>query len=137
MPETRMTLDIAPRAIVKILVAVVLVWGLCAQPLAAAHVDRRVGRAGDCARSIRGLVVPARCPASIASPVIVVILAAIAVGFFIESGSELAGQAKVLGESAFRGRTGGTSTHAGGDSNAIRAAGKSRHRMRPWWPATC
>ena len=118
-----MTLDIAPRAIVKILVAVVLVWlwlslwqllmlivvsvvlaialdpfvdWLCRRGSAC---DRLAGDRHD-PRGGRGL-------------------------FFIESGSELAGPGKTLWESALRGRTGGTPTRARGDSNAIRAAGKS------------
>ena len=100
MAETRMTFDIAPRAIVKILVAVVLVWLWLSlwQLLMLIVVSVVLAIALDpfvdwlCRRGI---------PRAIASPVIVVILAAIAVGFFIESGSELAGQARVLGNQLF------------------------------------
>jgi len=96
MTETRMTVDIAPRAIVKILAAMVIVWLwlnlwqllmlIVMSVVLAISLDPFVDWLFR-----RGI------PRAVAAPAIVVILAALGVGFFIQSGSELAGQATVLG----------------------------------------
>ena len=96
MTETRMTVDIAPRAIVKILAAMVIVWLwlnlwqllmlIVMSVVLAISLDPLVDWL--CRRGIARAV---------AAPAIVLILAALGVGFFIQSGSELAGQANVPG----------------------------------------
>ena len=126
MTETRMTVDIAPRAIVKILAAMVIVWLwlnlwqllmlIVMSVVLAISLDPLVDWL--CRRGIARAV---------AAPAIVLILAALGVGFFIQSGSELAGQANVTGDAPHGGGTGCARARANGNPIEVRAPGQHHH----------
>jgi predicted PurR-regulated permease PerM len=95
MPDSRVTFDIAPRALVKVLAMVVLVWLW----LSLWRLLMLVVMAIVLAISLDPIVdwlCRRRIPRAVAAPLIVVLLAAIITTFFLVGGSSLASQAQLL-----------------------------------------
>ena len=120
MADSRVTFDIAPRALVKILAAIAIVWLwlnlwqllmlIVVAVVLAVSLDPIVEVL--CRRKV---------PRFVAAPLIVTLLAAIVVTFFLFAGSSLAGQAQTAWLASAGGRTRGTGSRSGGSAGRCRS----------------
>jgi predicted PurR-regulated permease PerM len=96
MADSRVTFDIAPRALVKILAAVVIVWLWLSlwQLLMLIFVSIVLAISLE---PIVEVLCRRRVPRAVAAAGVVTLLAAMVAGFFVIAGSSLTGQARLLG----------------------------------------
>jgi predicted PurR-regulated permease PerM len=110
MADSRVTFDIAPRALVKILAAVVIVWLWLSlwQLLMLIFVSIVLAISLE---PIVEFLCRRRVPRAVAAAGVVTLLAAMVAGFFVIAGSSLAGQARLLGSHLLDAERAGSSTH--------------------------